>query len=1053
MFCNSGAYPKITPTLASSLQFRTLYPKPLIMKILKKALKITGITLLSLILLAFIIPVAFKKQIQALVKKEINKQLNAKVDFSDAKLSLLRHFPKATISIKGLTIVGTNEYAEDTLIAASKIDVTAGLMSVLKGKDIKVYGVYLQEPRIHLLMNEHGRANWDIAKASTDTSSTDTTASQFKLSLKNYRISDGYLEYSDKKAGTYSELKGLDHAGSGDITADVFTLSTSTQAESARFVQDGIPYLAGAKTDLDADIKIDNKTNTYTFKTDDIQLNALKLSAEGFVQMLDAGALKMDIKFSSPTNDFKNILSMVPAMYTKDFAGMKTSGQASFNGFVKGFYSPTQVPAYDVKLLVKNGSFQYPDLPKPVKNINLNLRALNTDGHPDHSVIDIPKGHLEFDNEPFDFNFTYKNPVTTQYIDAGAKGKLDLSQLSKFIKLGEGTKLGGQVWADAFVKGPLKAIEQQSGPFSAGGFFDIKNLFYSDKSFPQPISNGNMKATMTNAGGIADKTVIDVSQGHIVLGKDPIDFTLQLSNPVTAVNFAGNAKGKLTLGNLEQFMSLPTGTSISGLLNTDMGFAGSRAALNKGEYDKIALNGTADLANVLYKSKDYPGGVSIASTSLLFNTKNITLSNLAGKYMGTNFSAAGTLNNLVGYMMENQPLTGNLNATADNMNLNDWMGTAPATETAAETAASPASAAGSKPFLVPSGVNLVVNAAVNNVRYDKVDYSNISGKVLMNDEKVVFDNVKANALDGSILVNGSYSTKIHKEKPDISLSYDIKDMSVQKAFNAYNTMQFLMPIGKFLSGKLSSQLSLVGNLKGDMMPLLNSLTGKGNLLLLEGVLAKFAPLEKIASILDVDRLKSISIKDIRNYIEFANGRVMVKPFTVKLQDIEMEIAGFHGFDQSMDYGIKMKLPRALMGSKGNNLLNGLVSSANAKGIPVKLSDIVNLQLKVTGTVSNPSVSVNLKDMAGDVIKDLQEQAIDFAKAKADSLKMKTKDSLVVVKQHAEQKAKEKLAEKGIDTTNVTIGNMKDTVIERVKDTVKKKVTDSLKKKIKGWLGG
>ena len=92
------------------------------------------------------------------------------------------------------------------------------------------------------------------------------------------------------------------------------------------------------------------------------------------------------------------------------------------------------------------------------------------------------------------------------------------------------------------------------------GFFDIRNLFYSDKNFPQPVSNGNIKATLANAGGIADNTVIDVSSGHIELGKDPIDFTLKLSNPVTTVNFAGKAKGRLTLDHLKQFSSFPAGT-------------------------------------------------------------------------------------------------------------------------------------------------------------------------------------------------------------------------------------------------------------------------------------------------------------------------------------------------------------------------------------------------------------------------------------------------------------------------------------------------------------
>jgi hypothetical protein len=1012
------------------------------MRLLKKSLKMAGITLLSLILLAFIIPILFKKQVQALVKKEINKQLEATVDFTDVKLSLFRHFPKATITIEGLSIVGKDFFAKDTLITAAKVDLTAGLFSVLKGKDIKVHGLYVQQPRIHLLVNKFGRANWDIVKASADTSGiADTSSSEFKVNLKKYSISNGYLEYSDKKANTYTELNGLNHTGRGNISAEVFTLSTSTLSVSANFVQDGIPYLVNTKTEMDADIKIDNNTNTYTFKTDDIQLNALKLSAAGFVQMVNNETFKMDFTFSSPNNDFKNILSLVPSMYTKEFGKIKTSGEASFSGFVKGIYSSQQNPAYDVKLLVKNGSFQYPDLPKPVKNINLSLHAFNTDGKADNSVINIPNGHLEFGNEPFDFNFTYKNPETIQFIDAGAKGKLDLSQLSKFIKLDPGTRLSGQVWADAFAKGPLKALQQQSGAFSAGGFFDIKNLFFNNTNFSQPIQNGNMKATLVNSGGVADNTVIEIANGHIELGKDPLDFTVQLSKPVTAVNFNGKVKGRFTLDNLEQFIPQPAGTSLSGIMTADMGFAGSRESISKGDYDKVTLSGSAELQNMNYKSKDYPAGVSIAASSLLFNPKNITLNNLTGKYLGTNFTAAGTLNNLVGYLMDNLPLTGNLTSTADNINLNEWMNITAATENNNPSASNTSTGA----LLVPEAINFTLNTSVNKVKYDNVDYDNLSGTVLINDEKVQFQQVKANALDGSILINGSYSTKINKEKPDISLSYDVKNMDVQKAFIAYNTIKFLMPIGKFLSGKLHSQLSMTGNTDGNMIPLLNSLTGKGNLLLLEGVLAKFAPLDKIASVLDIDQLKSISVKDIKNNIEFANGKVLVKPFTVKVKNIEMEIAGFHGLDQSMDYGIKMKLPRSVMGLKGNNLVNNLIDKAKAKGVNISNSETISLHLKVTGTIANPSVTVNLEKLADDAKKEAEEQAKDFAKARLDSVTKKTRDSLDAVKKQAEEKAKEKLADAGIDTTNLNIKNAKDTIKERVKDTLRKKLKNIILK--------
>ncbi len=1037
-------YVPIYPTDPLDAAFGFIFVLPLnhlSQLIMKKALKITGITLLTLLVLAFLIPVVFKKQIQRLVKKEINKGLVAKVDFSDVKLSLFRHFPRVGIVIKDLTIVGQDEFAGDTLIAAKRIDASAGLFSVLRGKNIKVSSVRLDDPRIHALVTKDGKMNWDIARHKGDTTNNaDTSASEFHMVLKQYEINNGYLLLRDEKAGTYTEINNFDHLGSGDLTADVFTLKTVTSAGSATLIQDGIPYLNNTKTDIKSDIKIDNKTQTYTFKTDDIVLNDLTLSADGFVQILKGNAVKLDFRFKSPSNDFKSILSMIPDIYKKDFATIKTSGKGVFNGFVKGISAPGQMPSYEVNLDVKDGSFQYPDLPKPVKNIQLSLKASNPDGDPDHAVIDISKGHLEMDNEPFDFKFVYKNPNTIKLIDAAAKGKLDLSQLSKFIKLQSGIKISGLVWADAFVKGPIKAIQQQSGAFTAGGFFDIRNLFYSDNKFPQPIKNGNIKATLENSGGIADNTVVNISSAHIEVGNDPLDFSLQLRNPFTSVDASGHAKGRFTLDNIKQFTRLEPGTSISGILNADMGFAGSKAAIDQKKYDKITLDGVAAVSNLKYISPAYPSAITVASTQLNFKQKNVTLSNLDGTYMNTHFTGTGVLDNLVGYMMQDQSLTGNLDVHADKMNLNDWMGTkensAPASATTAATTSS------SGPFLVPDDMNVTIHATAAKVVYDKVDYNNVNGTLLMKEEKVTLQNVKTNALDGDVVLNGSYSTAINKKEPDINFSYIIKDMDVQKAFQAYNTSQALMPIGKYLSGKLSSELSLTGNLYGTMMPKLNSLSGKGNLLLLQGVLKKFAPLEKLAGILQIDRLKSISVKEIKNYIEFANGKVMVKPFNLKIDSIEMVIGGFHGFDNSIDYGIQMKLPRKVLGKSGNDLVNGLFAKASSKGIPLKMSETVNLNIKMTGTISNPNIGIDLKEMAGDIIEDIKDQAEDFVKAKLDSAKQKVKDSLAAVKEKITDKLKDKLKEQifGKDTTkqnqNPPDTTPKKPTGEKIKDRLK-----------------
>src|SRR3569833_3234764 len=257
----------------------------------------------------------------------------------------------------------------------------------------------------------------------------------------------------------------------------------------------------------------------------------------------------MDIKFDAPSNEFKNILSLVPAIYKNDFDKLKTSGTAAFKGFVKGVYSPTELPAYSVDLNIKDGFFQYPDLPQPVKNVQVAAQISNVDGKMDNTVVNVTQAHLEMGAEPFDFHLLFKNPETSKYIDAVVKGKLNLADVSKFVKLDAGTKLSGLVAADAFAKGNLSAIETQKGPFSAGGFLDINNLYYASKDFPQPVKNGNLKNPLENNGGIADAKTINVSSGHMEIANDPFEFTKKITRPASAVDKNKTTKRKKTKEN------------------------------------------------------------------------------------------------------------------------------------------------------------------------------------------------------------------------------------------------------------------------------------------------------------------------------------------------------------------------------------------------------------------------------------------------------------------------------------------------------------------------
>src|SRR5436190_18746884 len=105
---------------------------------MKKLIKWVSIIVLVLLILAIVLPFLFKDKIVAKIKEEANKNLNAKVDFGDFSLSLIRHFPNFSMRIDRLSIVNLEPFAGDTLLFSKSLSLTIDLMSVISGSEIKI---------------------------------------------------------------------------------------------------------------------------------------------------------------------------------------------------------------------------------------------------------------------------------------------------------------------------------------------------------------------------------------------------------------------------------------------------------------------------------------------------------------------------------------------------------------------------------------------------------------------------------------------------------------------------------------------------------------------------------------------------------------------------------------------------------------------------------------------------------------------------------------------------------------------------------------------------
>jgi flavin-binding protein dodecin len=219
----------------------------------------------------------------------------------------------------------------------------------------------------------------------------------------------------------------------------------------------------------------------------------------------------------------------------------------------------------------------------------------------------------------------------------------------------------------------------------------------------------------------------------------------------------------------------------------------------------------------------------------------------------------------------------------------------------------------------------------------------------------------------------------------------------------------MMPAAKYMSGKVNTNLTVNGKLGPDMSPLMNTLSGKGDLMLLGGLLSGFPVTEQIAEKLKLTQFRSITLKDMKLFFSFQDGRVTVEPYKMKLgNDIEAEIAGSHGFDQTLKYGANVVVPRALLGSAGNTMVNNLVSQAASKGIPITLGDKINFAVNITGTTTKPKVETDLKNVAGNAVNNIKEEIKKAIEKKVDSVKTVVKDTVKAIKQQVVTETKEEI---------------------------------------------
>lgn len=516
---------------------------------MKKGIKIFGISIAALLVIviaaAFIIPVAFKDKIKARVETEVNGMLNAKVSFADYKLSLFRAFPNAVFTLKDLSVAGTDRFDGDTLATAKTVAIIFNLRSLFGGKAYEIKSISANQTLINAIVLEDGTANWDIIKETPEDVVKDTAgtsqATPMQVKLRKFSLTDGQINYTDRESDITAVLEDIVFNLSGNMSASQSDLDLNLNAGKVNFVMDKIQYLTDAKGNFRAGIDANLDSMIFVLKDNSLTINDIVLNFAGKIAM-PGDDISTDLAFNAPETTFKSLLSLVPALYMKDFEKLRASGTVSLEGTVKGIYSDADstMPDVVVRLAVNDGVISYPDLPEKITAINVKGEVKMDGTKMDNTTVDVSKFHFELAGNPFDMTMKLATPVSDPAVSLAAKGRIDLAKLQKAIPL-DSITLNGVIDVSLALAGRMSMLENKKyDQFKADGALTLTEMAVEMAELPAIMIN---TAAFTFSPAFANLSQLKMKVG------EKSDFTAsgRLENYIPYLFSGDTIRGNLSL--------------------------------------------------------------------------------------------------------------------------------------------------------------------------------------------------------------------------------------------------------------------------------------------------------------------------------------------------------------------------------------------------------------------------------------------------------------------------------------------------------------------------
>ena len=409
----------------------------------------------------------------------------------------------------------------------------------------------------------------------------------------------------------------------------------------------------------------------------------------------------------------------------------------------------------------------------------------------------------------------------------------------------------GEAQVSGTVKGILSETEIPGYSFK----MNLDKGVLKHKELPEDIKNVAIDLLVNNVDGKDESLTVDLKHFGFNFQGNPFIGKLFTSDIYADPLINGMIKGNLVLDKLSPLLPKSLNTKVAGNLLCDLAINGRMSSLESANIQKINTIGKLVATNVTYDNSDNPNPIIIKKGLLNFTANDVKIPVMDVTSGKSNVMLSGYANNLLGYLFNNQTLTGDITVSSSMLDVGDFM--AP---TASGEVTSTPTTSNTEGFELPDNMDINLVYDIQEFQYTNHQFDAIKGSCKLADKALDIRQLSTNCLEGQVILKGLFNST-DPTKPLADLNLIVQNINIQKAFSSFETIRKLAPIAERIKGKFSSSIKVKTELLGDLSPNLSNITCQG-----------------VLDIFDCDVEGLRTMNDIGNKLDVASFK---KPFKLK----------------------------------------------------------------------------------------------------------------------------------------------------------------------------